>query len=60
VPKKTTLIAATAAAMFAAGSIASVAQAQDSVKCSGNNGRRPSSHWAPWSISGARSRFTYA
>ena len=36
-PNKTTLIAATAAALFAAGSIASVAQAQDGVKCAGIN-----------------------
>ncbi|HJQ59061.1 MAG TPA: hypothetical protein VJ890_19305 [Vineibacter sp.] len=35
--KKTALIAAAAAAMFAAGSIASVAQAQGGVKCTGIN-----------------------
>jgi hypothetical protein len=35
--KKTAFIAATAAAMFAAGSMASVALAQDGVKCSGIN-----------------------
>jgi hypothetical protein len=35
--KKTALIAATAAAMFAVGSVASVTHAQDGVKCSGIN-----------------------
>ena len=34
---KTVLIAAAAAALFAAGTIASVAQAQDGVKCAGVN-----------------------
>jgi uncharacterized membrane protein len=35
--RNTALIAAAAAAMFAAGSVASVTQAQDGVKCSGIN-----------------------
>ena len=35
--KKTALIAVAAAAMFAAGSIATVAQAQNGVKCTGAN-----------------------
>lgn len=35
--KKTALVAAAAAAMFAAGAIASVAHAQSGVKCSGIN-----------------------
>lgn len=35
--KKTALIAATAAAMFAAGSIGAAVQAQDGVKCAGIN-----------------------